>query len=82
PSKLCAPTQSADDMPFHIVTVLLGRVTEVEALLRSYGNLPLIHLEFEVLELNRRELDKQEVEQPEVDRLDLDEPGIGKLELD
>ncbi|GJV99725.1 hypothetical protein Tco_1554977 [Tanacetum coccineum] len=34
-------------------------------LLRSYGNLPLIHLEFEELELGRRELDKQEVEQPE-----------------
>ncbi|GKD28375.1 reverse transcriptase domain-containing protein, partial [Tanacetum coccineum] len=50
--------------------------------LRSYGNLPLIHHDFEELELDRRELDKQEVEQPEVDRLDLDEPGIGKLELD
>ncbi|GJV03269.1 hypothetical protein Tco_1336838 [Tanacetum coccineum] len=41
----------------------------LDELLRSYGNLPLIHLEFEGLELDRRELDKQEVEQPEVDRL-------------
>ncbi|GKF94891.1 hypothetical protein Tco_0284591, partial [Tanacetum coccineum] len=38
--------------------------------LRRLGNLPLIHLEFEELEL-----DKQEVEQPEVDKFDLDEPG-------
>ncbi|GKG41426.1 hypothetical protein Tco_0473177, partial [Tanacetum coccineum] len=52
-------------------------------LLRSYGNLPLILLEFEELELDRRELDKLEVEQPEVDRFDLDEkPGVGKLKLD
>ncbi|GJV27318.1 hypothetical protein Tco_1383766 [Tanacetum coccineum] len=34
--------------------------------LRSYGNLPLIRLDFEELELDRRELDKQEVEQPEL----------------
>ncbi|GJV25359.1 hypothetical protein Tco_1378054 [Tanacetum coccineum] len=40
------------------------------------GNLPLIHLESEELELDRRELDKQEVEQPEVDRFDLAEPGV------
>ncbi|GJX08919.1 hypothetical protein Tco_0198778 [Tanacetum coccineum] len=57
-------------------------ITATLAFIRSYGNLPLIHLEFEKLELDRRELGKQEVEQPEVDRLDLDEPGIGKLELD
>ncbi|GKC49873.1 hypothetical protein Tco_1072618, partial [Tanacetum coccineum] len=42
-----------------------------------YGNLPLIHLDFEEIEVDRRE-----VEQPEVDRLDPDEPGVGKLELD
>ncbi|GJT11587.1 hypothetical protein Tco_0858629 [Tanacetum coccineum] len=48
----------------------------------GYGNLPLIHLEFEELEVHRQELDKQEVEQPEVGRFDLDEPGVGKLELD
>ncbi|GKE92185.1 hypothetical protein Tco_1573280 [Tanacetum coccineum] len=49
---------------------------------KRLGNLPSIHLEFEELELDRRELDKQEVEQPEVDKLDLDEPEVGKLELD
>ncbi|GJX17390.1 hypothetical protein Tco_0218222 [Tanacetum coccineum] len=50
--------------------------------LRSYGNLPLIHLEFEELELDRRELDKQEVEQPEVDRLtNFDAPGLVQLSL-
>ncbi|GJW94405.1 hypothetical protein Tco_0174077 [Tanacetum coccineum] len=69
-------------------SMLLGRVPEVEAVLEvtnlesMLGNLPLIHLESEELELDRRELDKQEVEQPEVDRFDLDEPGVGKLELD
>ncbi|GKF78699.1 hypothetical protein Tco_0234267 [Tanacetum coccineum] len=46
------------------------------------GNLPLIHLEFEEPELDRRKLDKQEVEQPEVDRFNLDESGVGKLKLD
>ncbi|GJW35889.1 hypothetical protein Tco_0058809 [Tanacetum coccineum] len=45
-----------------VVTVLAGKVPEVEA----------THLVSEELELDRRELDKQEVEQPEVDRFDLD----------
>ncbi|GKA09986.1 hypothetical protein Tco_0689419 [Tanacetum coccineum] len=45
---------------------------------RRLGNLPLIHVEFEELELDRRELDKQDVEQPEVDRFDLDESGVAE----
>ncbi|GKF58458.1 hypothetical protein Tco_0171995 [Tanacetum coccineum] len=64
-----------------LVTVLLGRVPEVEAVLEVTNlesiSVRLTHLEFEELEL-----DKQEVEQPEVDRFDLDEPGVSKLKLD
>ncbi|GKA01983.1 hypothetical protein Tco_0674648 [Tanacetum coccineum] len=84
PLRVVIPFKSS----FGLVTVLLGRVPEVKAVLEvtnlesMLGNLPSIHLEFEELELDRQELDKQEVEQPEVDRFDLDEPGVGKLEID
>ncbi|GJU67412.1 hypothetical protein Tco_1253671 [Tanacetum coccineum] len=46
------------------------------SLLRSYGNLLLIHLEFEKLELDRQEDSNNESE-----RLDLDGTGIGGLSL-
>ncbi|GJX68503.1 hypothetical protein Tco_0304230 [Tanacetum coccineum] len=88
PLRVVIPFKSS----FGLVTVLLGRVPEVEAVLEVtnlesiiislYVGLKIFlrnHLEIEELELDRRELDKQEVEQPEVDRFDLDEPGVGDL---